>query len=347
MAEGSIMSEERHGGQSVVERLIDKHRDKEDLHITRALGSVIVVSEGRVVDVDSSGALELCPMHVWFGSSDPAEYVQQKIDEFGHFTCYRQTRREDIAVPYGTSEMFMAALRRGLLDCAITVSDGAGSVITDDASVVQGIGARMNGVFYTTPIAEVIEGYRNLGSTVFDDARIDQVRAIQAAVRAGYRRLAVTVNAFYGESYKEVRDLEAALGVDITLAAVCSTGVSLERARELTEYADIGWSCASGHVRDLGCRAILQLTYGIPVFIYTRKGLDLIAAYSDSDGGSRLRNLDPERQYLLASDVEGETITIGRNYLRLAPATLPVIKGKQPRPLGPAEPGRGRTGLGS
>jgi putative methanogenesis marker protein 8 len=318
---------------NVIDRLIEKHRDKPDLHITRALGSIVVVSEGRVIDVDRSGALEACPMQVWFGTSEPATYVQQKINEFGHFTCQRQTRRSDIAVPYGTSEMFMKALTGGVIDCAITVSDGAGSVITDDPSVVQGIGARMNGVFYTTPVVEVIEKYRNLGCTVFDDGRIDQMRSVRAAVSAGYRRIAVTVNAFYGESYSEIRDLEAAFGVDITLAAVCSTGVSEARAQELTDHADISWSCASGHVRDLGCRAILQLTYGIPVFIYTRKGLDLIAAYSDSAGASKLTNLDLEKQYLLASDIEGEKITIGKNYLRLAPATLPVIKGRQPRPL--------------
>ena len=327
------MVEQQHSSGSVVERLIEKHRDKQDLHITRALGSVIVVSDGKVIDVDDSGALEWCPMQVWFGSSDPAEYVQSKIAEFGHFTCCRQTHRDDIAVPYGTSEMFMKALRRGLVDCAITVSDGAGSVITDDPSVVQGIGARMNGVFYTTPVGEVIEKYRSVGCVVYDDARIDQVRAIRRAVSAGYRRLAVTVNAYCGESYKQIRDLEASLGVDITLAAVCSTGVTMERARELTRYSDIGWACASGHVRDFGRDAILQLTYGIPVFIYSRRGLELIGAYSDEDGASRLRSLDPDKQYILASNVDGGRIAIGRNYLRLAPATLPVIKGRQPRPL--------------
>lgn len=319
--------------RTLIDGLIDKHKAKEDLHITRALGAIIVVSDGQVIDVDNTAALRSCPMQTWFGSAEPAAHIQQKIEEFGHFTCCRQVQRHDIAVPYGTSEMFMMALKRGIVDCAITVSDGAGSVITDNPSVVQGVGARMNGVFYTTPIKEVIERYRNLGCTVYDDGRIDQLRAIRTAASAGYRRIAVTVNAFYGETYRETRLLENELGVDIILAAVCSTGVSKERAQELTDYTDIGWSCASRHVRQLGRFAMLQLTYGIPVFVYSRKGLELIAAYSDKDGAQRLKNLDSHKQHILASDAAGERIAIGKGHLYLAPATLPIMKGKPPDPL--------------
>jgi len=327
------MKKDHHHTKHLIDILIDKHREREDLHITRALGAIVVISNGEVIDVDTSGALRSCPMQAWFGSAEPAEYVRQKMEKFGHFGCSRQTRQDDIVVPYGTSEMFMMAMRRGIVDCAITVSDGAGSIITDNPSVVQGVGARMNGVFYTTPIKEVIERYRNLGCTVFDDARIDQSRAVRAAASAGYRKIAVTVNAFYGESYKDVRALEEELGVDITLAAVCSTGVSEERGDELTRYADIGWSCASGHVRSLARSAILQLTYGIPIFVYSPKGLELIAAYSDEQGAGRLKNLDPHVQYLLATDVAGEKIAVGKGYLYLARASLPVIKGRQPDPL--------------
>jgi hypothetical protein len=44
-------------------------------------------------------------------------------------------------------------------------------------------------------------------------------------------------------------------------------------------------------------------------------------------------NLDPEKQYILATDVAGEKIAVGKGHLYLAPATLPVIKGRQPEPL--------------
>lgn len=327
------MDNEQHSTGNIIDELIAKHKDRRDLHITRALGAVVVVSDGKVIDVDRSGILDFCPMHRYFGSADPAAYIGEKIREFGHFGCSREIQREGIAVPYGTSEMFMMGLKRGLVECTITVSDGAGSVITDDPSVVQGVGARMNGVFYTTPIGEVINGYRNLGCVVFDDGRIDQVRAIHAAAAAGYRRIAVTVNAFYGESYREVRGLEKSLGVDLFIAAVCSTGIDEKRAEEMAQYSDIAWSCASGHVRDLGRLAILQLTYGIPVFVYTLKGVGMLAGYSDDRGAGILNNLDPDKQYLMASDVHGERIAMGRGRLYIAPAKLPVLKRNQPEPL--------------
>jgi hypothetical protein len=179
----------------------------------------------------------------------------------------------------------------------------------------------------------MIAGCRDLGCLVSDDARIDQLRAIRKAASAGHRRMAVTVNAFYGESYRAVRELERELELRITLAAVCSTGIGRERAREIADFADIGWSCASSHVRSLGSRALVQLTYGIPVFVYTSRGLELIAAYSDPSGRPILKGLDTGGQYILASDVEGKEISVGRGRLYLAPAKLPVIKGKQPDPL--------------
>jgi len=327
------MNSEFYSAGNIIERLVARHRDREDLHITRALGAIVVISDGEVIDVDRSGILRYCPMQRYFGSAEPAAYIGEKIKEFGHFGCSRETQRDGIVVPYGTSEMFMMGLKRGLVDCAITVSDGAGSVITSDPSVVQGVGARMNGVFHTTPIREVIDRYRELGCIVFDDARIDQLRAIHAAASAGYRRMAVTVNAFHGESYRDTRDLEDTLGADLLIAAVCSTGVDEARAREIADYADIGWSCASRFVRDMGRLAILQLTYGIPVFVYSRKGIGLLAGYSDDRGAGILNNLDPGKQYILAYDVKGERIAMGRGHLYIAPARLPVLKRKHPDPL--------------
>jgi len=53
--------------------------------------------------------------------------------------------------------MMMYALKKGGIDAAVTVCDGAGTVISDSPSLIQGIGARMNGLFYTTPIPEVIQ----------------------------------------------------------------------------------------------------------------------------------------------------------------------------------------------
>jgi len=50
----------------------------------------------------------------------------------------------------------MYAMRKNVIDSAVLVCDGAGTVIVNRPEIVQGIGARMNGLFYTTPIKNMI-----------------------------------------------------------------------------------------------------------------------------------------------------------------------------------------------
>jgi putative methanogenesis marker protein 8 len=257
----------------------------------------------------------------------------EKIRRFGHFTPNREIVRPSIAIPYGTSEMVMTALRKGVVDCAVTVCDGAGTVVTADADVVQGIGARMNGLFHTTPIAEVQSKLRARGCIIFDDAAIDQLRGIRAAVDAGYSTLGVTVNSCCGESLEAMRGLETALEIGMTIAAVCATGVSAERAEAIVRFADLTWSCGSRHMRDLGSKAILQITQGIPIFVYTRRGLEMIAAYADDDGEAVIGALDPRKQYLLYSGAGDRRIRLGNNLLNLREAALPVPGKRCPEPL--------------
>jgi putative methanogenesis marker protein 8 len=147
-----------------------------DLHVVRNFSSFVAVSDGRVIALTDPW-MRHCPLfEVLQGRTDTvgvAELrdriraaVEDKIASFGMFTARRQLLRDDVAVPYGASEMMMHALRRGGLDAAITVCDGAGTVVSTNPELVQGIGARMNGLFYTTSIPEVIEGIVHRGGTV-------------------------------------------------------------------------------------------------------------------------------------------------------------------------------------
>ena len=316
-----------------IKALLEKHREKKDLHITRGMCAWVVVSGGRVVDIDASGALNSCPLQRMLSKSGIEDYANEKIREFGHFTARRRIARSDIAVPYGTSEMFMWAMRKGVLDCAVTVCDGAGTVVSSDPAIVQGIGARMNGLFYTTPISEVLGGLRREGCTVFDDARIDQLRGLMAAIDAGHRKIAVSVNLCCGESLPEIRRIEREAGVSVLIAGICSTGAEKARAEEAVANADIAWSCASAYMRGESRGALLQITTGIPIFVYTRKGLDLVAAYSDSAGSELIRGLDPARQHLLSSAHGGTRMKLGGNQLWLREEKLPVSGKHEPAPL--------------
>ena len=75
---------------------------------------------------------------------------KKKIAEFGFFTSRRGIIRKDIAVPFGASEILMYCMKKEIIDAAVIVCDGAGTVIVNKPEIVQGIGARMNGLFFTS-----------------------------------------------------------------------------------------------------------------------------------------------------------------------------------------------------
>jgi putative methanogenesis marker protein 8 len=228
-----------------------------DLHITRMCCSLVAVSNGRVIKL-TDPKLEHCPLasslyHLPDGldaeslRAKIAEAVEWKISEFGLFTDLRCLHRSSIAIPFGASEMMMYDLKRGRADAAVVVCDGAGTVIAEDPYLVQGIGARMNGVFYTSPIDGVIKGIEGRGGEVLspEEAKIDQVAGVKRALER-HRSVDVTVSGFGDDSLGEIRELEAEHGASVTILVVCTTGIGEERVMEAKEYADLVWSCASG-----------------------------------------------------------------------------------------------------
>jgi hypothetical protein len=117
------------------------------------------------------------------------------------------------------------------------------------------------------------------------------------------------------------------------LLGICATGATEARAREAVAGSDLAWSCASGPLRRLSDRARLQITHGIPIFVYTQRGLDFVADYADEAGGKTLGGLDPDRQYLLATGTGETPVTLGRRRLYLQASALPVAGRNAPEPL--------------
>ncbi len=260
--------------------------------------------------------------------------VEAKIREFGHFTHRREITRKVIAVPYGASEMLMYSLKKKMIDCTVTVCDCAGTVITDVPEVVQGIGSRMNGIFFTSPVRKVINELGKNGAQVIfpKTAAINQEEGIKSAAKKGYKRIAVTVNGFGNASLKNMRLLERRLGISVTILTVCTTGVTPERAKELAQYSDLVWSCASKHIRNLGQNAILQITSGIPVFVFTQRGLDFVSAYCEEE--KIIQNLNPLKKYFISSLNSGKMIMMGKFMTYLTEViNLPVRGKKEPIPL--------------
>ena len=288
-------------GKIQVEKLLSEIRKErgslpKDLHITRMCGALVAASNGKIIKITET-RMKYCPLfsslYDQMHEQCPelmehriARAVESKISRFGHFTDRRELVRKDVAIPFGASEMIMYALERKGIDAAVTVCDGAGTVITHDPSLVQGIGARMNGLFYTSPIDEVTRAIEKNDSYVLSPktAAIDQILGLKRAVELGYRNIAVTINGFAGEDLSEVKEIEEETNSCITILVVCTTGVEKERTDEIAKYADLVWSCASLNVREIvGKEATIQIGVKIPVFVLTKRGIGVISNYSSKE----------------------------------------------------------------
>ncbi len=328
----------------ILRRLDIRRDDYDDLHVTRMMHAFVAVSAGRVVKVEEP-RLRTCPLvNVLYDVDQDVdraemkrlvvEMTEEKIATFGHFTERRELQRSDIAVPFGASEMMMIAMPKGVLDCAVTVCDGAGTVVAAEPDLVQGVGARMNGLFYTSPIPATVAGVRERGGVVPfpETAEIDQVEGVRRAAEMGYRRIAVTINGCLGDRLADVRAVEREFGVAVTIIIVCTTGAGRPRVEEVRDHADMVWSCASEGIRTVvGPASVIQVTTAIPVFAITERGVRFLAAYCDTPAA--FDDLDLGRQYLIAGNSGGRGIRMGKMKTAIAERQLPVRSAQEPSPL--------------
>ncbi|MDD3043676.1 MAG: DUF2099 family protein [Methanosarcinaceae archaeon] len=249
-------------------------------HIMELLGKTrVVVKDGQVVEVGEP-EVDWCPLFAkvrGIQKITPEEVktnMEFRIRDFGMFTEKRQLELETF-VGFGASEVMMTGLRRGLLDTTVTACEGAGTVISNSPSLVQGMGGRMSGLVETEPIDGIINGISERGGIVLDPstAKLDPVAGLKKAAELGYKKIAVTVA--FADTAKEVRRLEAELGLDLIVIAVHVTGLGREDARVLVENSDIATSCASKPIRDL-VKPLAQVGTAVPLFALTQKGKELV-----------------------------------------------------------------------
>ncbi len=318
-----------------------------DLHITRKACALVAISNGKVLKVQEPG-VKHCPLftklfnHDHLDKGSIADKFARHTCEWGMFTKDRKICDDRIIVPFGASEMMMYALKRKNIDAAVVVCEGAGTVITDNPSLVQGIGAYMNGIFYTSPIKKTIEGIKNSGGFLLSEelAILDQFAGAKKALEMGFKRIAVTVRGDEDEMFSSIRGLEKSLkkqNIKIMILAVCNSGISEKQAENVKKYSDLAWSCASGHIRTIaGSTAILQVGMKIPVFVMTKNGLDFISSYSSDECLSQILKHADKRHFVTASKREKESIKLnmGRFSVYLNETdSLPVSTADEPSPL--------------
>ena len=277
-----------------------------DLHITRKACALVAISSGRVIKIQKP-LVHHCPLFTKLFDHEAIDrrtiedkFTKQTID-WGMFTCDRKVCDEKIIVPFGASEMLMYALKRNTIDAAVTACDGAGTVITSNPALVQGIGAYMNGLFYTSPIREVIERIEKNNGYVLspENAGIDQFEGVKKAIEKGFKSIAVTVRGDESSAIRKIKNLEYTYNnnlavkpeikvdgtiIRIVVLAICNTGIDSGSAVAIRDNADLAWACASRYVREIaGPASILQVGMKIPVFVLTRSGLDFLSSYSSDE----------------------------------------------------------------
>lgn len=249
-------------------------------HIMELVGKTrVVVKDGKVIEVGEP-EVEWCPIFAKvrgiqkITSEEVRKNMEFRISDFGMFTDKRKLELEDF-VGFGASEIMMTGLRRGLLDTTVTACEGAGTVISNNPTLVQGMGGRMSGLVETEPIEGIINGIAERGGIVLDPstAKLDSVAGVKKAAELGYKKIAVT--APFGETAKELRKLEAELGLDLIIIGVHVTGLSKEDTQILIENADITTSCASKYMREL-VKPLAQVGTAVPLFALTQKGKELV-----------------------------------------------------------------------
>ena len=250
-------------------------------------GARVRVRASGEVEVLTEPAVEYCPyVAAVYGirhiDREAVErIVRMKMEKFG-FCCPRRRFDIGLKVPFGSSEIISTCMRAGLLDCAVTVCEGAGTVIAWDPDLVQGIGAFLNGILRTYPMEPILKHIEEHGGLALAprEAKIDQPSGVEKAIEMGFKRIAVTVIGPMASDIERIRELEGeAGGVEVAIFSTCNTLVREGDVKYLL-MADLVCSSASKVVREqVGPRAIAQLGIYIPVFILTELGKRLALTY--------------------------------------------------------------------
>lgn len=255
----------------------------EGRHEIEIAGAKILIENGEAIVV-SAPTVKCCPLRkkIYGVEHESAETVLKtlyfSVEDYGMFTSSRKLRSEEKTVSFGAAEIISDALKDGLLDAAVLVCEGAGTVICVDPCVVQAIGAHMTGLLRTSPIPAIQNALRREGSVLLsDDAVIDQMGGLMRAAEMGYKRIAVTVAGPDAPTAQAIKTKERELGIQIVVVSVHNSAVCGFMAELLVYFSDLLYLCASRQLQEIaGKRALLQMGTSIPVLAMSEEGKKLI-----------------------------------------------------------------------
>lgn len=267
-----------------------------DEHIVEAMGrSKVTIKDGKVIKVEDP-KVEYCPLfhkHRGIEKLDKESIrknMEFRIADFGMCSKNREVKMKDF-LSFGISETISTLLNQNIIDSAIMVCEGCGTVIIKTGEMAQGIGGRVSGLSKTSPIPEVVKKVGEKNVLDPETALIDQIEGIKLAKSQGHKNIAVTIaNPNEGEAIRKLENYYKKNNEDINIYifSVHNTGIERDGCEKLFEYCDVITACASKDIRDIGDKtSIKKVGESIPIYAATDKGKYFLELRLNDIGGMK------------------------------------------------------------
>ena len=251
-----------------------------DRHVIEALGKAEVVIENGKITYIGEPVVDYCSIfdNGRHNGDLTKEFIKsninKRIDEFGMCTPQRSIDVED-TMSFGTSETLKTNMINGNVDCVVGACEGVGTLLIDDAELVQGVGGRVSALISTTPIDEVMDKVGRENVLNPETAELNPLKGLEMAIERGYKNIAITI--IPTEMVKDIRQYPKPEDVNIYIFVAHTTNVSKKEADMLFDYADVISGCSSINIRETAEeRKPYYAGKKVPLYAVTENGKRLL-----------------------------------------------------------------------
>ena len=251
-----------------------------DRHVIEALGKAEVVIENGKITYIGEPVVDYCSIfdNGQHNGDLTKEFIksniEKRIEEFGMCTPQRSIDVED-TMSFGTSETLKTNMINGNVDCVVGACEGVGTLLIDDAELVQGVGGRVSALISTTPIDEVMDKVGRENVLNPETAELNPLKGLEMAIERGYKNIAITI--IPTEMVKDLRQHPKPEDVNIYIFVAHTTNVSKKEAEMLFDYADVISGCSSINIRETAEeRKPYYAGKKVPLYAVTENGKRLL-----------------------------------------------------------------------
>ena len=251
-----------------------------DRHVIEALGKAEVVIENGKITYIGEPVVDYCSIfdNGQHNGDLTKEFIksniEKRIGEFGMCTPQRSIDVED-TMSFGTSETLKTNMINGNVDCVVGACEGVGTLLIDDAELVQGVGGRVSALISTTPIDEVMDKVGRENVLNPETAELNPLKGLEMAIERGYKNIAITI--IPTEMVKDLRQHPKPENVNIYIFVAHTTNVSKKEAEMLFDYADVISGCSSINIRETAEeRKPYYAGKKVPLYAVTENGKRLL-----------------------------------------------------------------------